>query len=201
MKIKFLTLFPKLYSGLIGDSIIKKAIDADKVQIEIIDIRKYADNKHNKVDDYPYGGGPGMVMMIEPIVKAIKDNKTKDTKIYLMTPHGKVFNQDRAKELSKEKEIMLISGHYEGIDYRVLDYIDGEISIGDYILTGGELPSMVIADAIIRLQKGVIKEESISDESFEDNLLEYPQYTRPEEYDGKKVPSVLLSGHHKDIED
>lgn len=200
MKLKFLTLFPKLYEGLIGDSIIKKAVEAKKVEIELINIRDYANNKHNKVDDAPYGGGPGMVMMIGPIVRAIRDNTNKNTKIFLMSPQGKVFNQNMAKELSKEKEILFISGHYEGIDSRIEEYIDGEISIGDYVMTGGELPSMVIADAIIRLQENVIKQDSIIDESFEDDLLEYPQYTRPEEFDGKKVPSVLLSGHHKKIE-
>lgn len=202
MKITFLTLFPKLYQNLVADSIIKRAIDSKKVEIEIINFRDFAKDKNKTVDDYPYGGGAGMVLKIEPIVEALKAIKTKDSVVYLMSPKGMVLKQQKILQFLNKIHIILIAGHYEGFDARIENYIDGEISIGDYILTGGELPSMVLADAIIRLIPGVIKEESHQNESFSNlNLLEHSHFTRPEEYEGYKVPEVLLSGNHKAIDE
>ncbi|WGI36910.1 tRNA (guanosine(37)-N1)-methyltransferase TrmD [Mesomycoplasma lagogenitalium] len=198
MKINFLTLFPNYFDSFKNESIIGKAIEKGLIEINIVDIRDFSQNKHKKVDDQIYGGGKGMLLQIEPIDLALQ---TVSGKKIIVSPQGKVFNQKLARELSKEKEITLIAGRYEGFDERIIDYlIDEEISIGDYVLTGGELPAMVIADAIIRLVDGVIKEESHTNESFENNLLDYPQYTRPREYKGMKVPEVLFSGHHKNIE-
>lgn len=196
MKLNFLTLFPKYYDPFQSESIISKAIEAKLLEINVIDIRDFTTNKHNKVDDIVYGGGKGMLLMVEPIDRALE---TVGGKKILLSPQGKKFNQTMAKELAKEKEITFIAGHYEGFDERVRDLIDEEISIGDYVLTGGELPSMVIADSIIRLIPGVIKEESHINDSFEKNLLDYPQYTKPREYKGKKVPEVLLNGNHEEI--
>lgn len=199
-KITILTLFKQLYIDWLKHSIIQNAIKNQKVEIEIIDFREYANNKHRQVDDYGYGGGAGMVLMIEPIARAIKANKTKDSVVILTTPKGRVFNQSLANEFAiKHQHIILIAGHYEGFDERIVNYIDMQISIGDFVLTGGELPSMVIADSIIRLIDGVISSDSLESESFNNNLLDYPVYTRPSEYDGFSVPEVLLSGNHQKI--
>ncbi len=199
MKISILTLFPEMFEGFIKSSIIKRAIDKDILDIEVINIRDFSTLNNNQVDDTPYGGGAGMVMRVDIVNDAIESVRTKDSKVYLMSPAGKVFNQGMAENLSKVKHLILICGHYEGIDERITNFIDGEISIGDYILTGGETASMVITDAVTRLIDGVITKESLDDESFNDNLLDYPTYTRPQEYKGLEVPEVLLSGHHENI--
>jgi tRNA (guanine37-N1)-methyltransferase len=199
MKIDILTLFPNMFTGFLNESIIKRAIDNKKVDIQIHNIRDYSTDKNKKVDDYPFGGGQGMILMCQPIFDAVEKFKTKDSKVIMMTPRGKVFNQKLAYNLSKEKHLIIICGHYEGFDERIKTIIDLEISIGDYILTGGEIPSMVITDAIVRLIKGVIKEESHLEESFNNNLLDYPNYTQPRNFRGMEVPEVLLSGHHENI--
>ena len=201
MKFKVLTLFPNMFGGFLTESIIKRAIDEEKVKISIHNIRDYSTDKHKKVDDTPYGGGSGMLLMCEPVFEAVKDLKKKNTKVIMMSPDGVKFNQQKAYELSKEKDLILICGHYEGFDERISTIVDEKISIGDYVLTGGELPSMVIMDSVTRLLPGVIKEDSHINDSFNDNLLDYPQYTKPREYEGMKVPDVLLSGDHKKIEE
>ena len=199
MRIDILTLFPEMFAPL-KESIIKRAVEGEKVEINIINIRDFATPPHYKCDDEPFGGGAGMVMMCEPIFKAIESIKTDKAKIFFMSPRGKVFNQSMAVELSKYEHIILLCGHYEGVDQRVIDYFDmQELSVGDYVLTGGELPAMIVADAVIRLLPDVINGESIVEESFASNLLEYNQYTRPAEFKGMKVPEVLLSGNHKKI--
>ena len=200
MKIKILTLFPNMYNGFLSESIIKRAIDKNQVEFEIIDYRKYSNDKHNHVDDTPCGGGAGMVIRCDVIDRALKDNTNNNTYKILLTPQGNVFNQKIAFDLSKKDEIVLICGHYEGFDERIRSYVDSEISIGDFVLTGGEIPAMAISDSIVRLLDDVIKEDSFMDDSFSNGLLEYPQYTRPIEYNGMKVPDVLLSGDHKKIE-
>ncbi|MBE7076755.1 MAG: tRNA (guanosine(37)-N1)-methyltransferase TrmD [Clostridiales bacterium] len=201
MKIDILTLFPEMFAPL-KESIIKRAVEDGKIEINIINIRDFAVPPHFKCDDEPFGGGAGMVMMCEPLFKAIESVKKDNSKIYYMSPRGKVFNQELAKELSTFEHIIFICGHYEGIDQRVIDYFNiEELSIGDYVLTGGELPAMVVSDSIIRLIPGVIKEDSTKEESFSENLLEYNQYTRPAEFRGIKVPEILLSGNHKKIEE
>ena len=197
MKISILTLFPGMFDGFINESIIKRARDKGKVDIELIDIRSFSKLNNNQVDDTAYGGGAGMVMMCEPVVDAIESVKTEESKVILMTPAGVPFKQGVAKDLSKEKHLIIVCGHYEGIDERILNFIDMEISIGDYVLTGGELASMVVSDAIIRLLDGVIKQESHENESFEDNLLDYPVYTKPPGFRGLEVPEVLMNGNHK----
>ena len=201
MKIDILTLFPAMFKSPFGESIIKRAQNKKLVEIKIHNLRKWTKDKHKTVDDRPFGGGVGMVLMIEPISLALKDLKKKNSKVILLTPQGQVFNQKKAQKLSKEKHLILLCGHYEGVDERIREnLVDQEISIGDYILTGGELPSMVVAETIIRLLPGVLeKPEAIKDESFANSLLEYPQYTRPANYKGKKVPQVLLSGDHESI--
>ncbi len=201
MKIKILTLFPNMYNGFLSESIIKRAIDKNLVEFEIIDYRNYSNDKHNHVDDTPCGGGAGMVIRCDVIDRALKDNTNNDSYKILLTPQGEVFNQKIAFDLSKKDELVLICGHYEGFDERIRSYVDSEISIGDFVLTGGEIPAMAISDSIVRLLDDVIKEDSFMDDSFSNGLLEYPQYTRPIEYDGKKVPDVLLSGDHKKIEE
>lgn len=199
MKVDILTLFPEMFAPL-KESIIKRAVEDQKVEINIINIRDFATPPHYKCDDEPFGGGAGMVMMCEPLFKAIESVMTPDSRIIYMSPRGKVFNQKYAEALSKFSHLILICGHYEGIDQRVIDYFHiEELSIGDYVLTGGELPAMVVADSVIRLLPNVIKDESKTEESFSSGLLEYNQYTRPAEYRGMKVPDVLLSGNHKKI--
>ena len=200
MKISILTLFPEMFD-IFNHSIVGKAKEKGLVEIEAINIRDFTLNKHKKVDDYPYGGGAGMVMAAQPLVDAIRNSKEKNKgKVIFLGPRGKTFNQDMAKELAKEDELIFVCGHYEGIDERAYKYIDMEISIGDFILTGGEMAAIPVVDSILRLRNGVLnKKESHEDESFSDGLLEYPQYTRPEEFEGEKVPEVLLSGHHENI--
>ena len=199
MRIDILTLFPGMYDGFLSESIIKRAIEKNLVDIHIIDFRKYSKDPHHKVDDTPYGGGNGMVLTCQPIFDCIEAIKTDESLVIMMTPDGKPYKQEIAYQLSKKKHIILLCGHYEGFDERIRSIVDLEISIGDYILTGGELPSMVVADSIIRLVDHVIEEGSHINESFNNHLLDYPTYTKPREYKGMKVPEVLLSGHHANI--
>jgi len=211
MQIDILTLFPKMFKGPFDESIIKRAQDESLVKINLYNLRKWAKDKYKTVDDRPYGGGAGMILMIEPIYKALKSLKkvaSCKSQVILLTPQGKVFNQKIARRLSKLDHLILVCGHYEGVDERVRKLVDEEISIGDYILTGGEIPAMVIVDSIIRLIPGVLKKpEAVLKESFSTNkldlkplnLLEYPQYTRPAEFKGLKVPKILLSGDHQKI--
>lgn len=201
MKIDVLTLFPNMYDNFITESIIKRAINEKKVEISIHNIRDYTVYKNNQVDDYPFGGGGGMVLMCDPIFRAIDALKKEDTLVIMMTPSGKNFKQSIAYNLSKYKHLIILCGHYEGFDERIKTIVDLELSIGDYVLTGGEIPSMVVMDSVIRLVDGVINVNSLTNESFNDNLLDYPNYTKPIEYRGMKVPEVLLSGHHKNIEE
>ena len=200
MKIDILTLFPNMFNGFKDESIIKRAIDSKKVDINTINFRDFATNKHKKVDDTPYGGGSGMVLMCQPIFDAINSVKKENSKVILLSPQGKKYNQKKAYELSKEEHLILICGHYEGFDERIKSICDEEISIGDYVLTGGELPAMVLCDSIVRLIKGVIDDSSSLYETFNDNLLDYPTYTKPRNYKGMKVPEILLSGDHEKIE-
>ena len=199
MKFDILTLFPDMFKSL-DESIIGKAKERELIEINLINIRDFSKDKHKKVDDTPYGGGAGMVIRPDVVYDAYSSVKDDNAKVIYLSPQGKILNQEKVKELSKEKHLILICGHYEGIDQRVLDEIvDEEISIGDYVLTGGELPAMVIIDSVSRYIAGVLNEASTKEESFSSNLLEYPQYTRPEEFRGKKVPDVLISGHHENI--
>ncbi len=227
MKISILTLFPKMFEGFLQESIVKRAQDKKLVEIEIIDLRSFAKNKYRSVDDRPYGGGAGMILRVDILAEAINKTKNKQTRIVLTSTRGKLFTQQKAREFSKLKHLLLIAGHYEGIDERIVDYIDEEISLGDFVMTGGEIAVGAIVDAIVRLIPGVLKkEEATQVESFfqvpvgqliavvgEDEiltkfkkdkvksvyLLEYPQYTRPEEFKEKKVPSVLINGNHREI--
>jgi len=202
MKIDILTIFPEMFSGPFKESIIKRAQKKELVEIKIHNLRDWTEDKHKTVDDKPFGGGAGMVMKIEIIDKALNDLKTKKSKVILLTPQGKVFKQKMAQEYANLNHMILICGHYEGFDERIREnLIDEEVSIGDYVLTGGEIPAMVVVDSVVRLIPGVVgNDESIKDESFSKGLLEYPQYTRPADYRGKKVPEVLLSGNHAQIE-
>lgn len=199
MKFTILTLFPNVFVEYFNSSILKNAIDKKIVKIEIIDFRDFSSDKHKKVDDSPFGGGPGMVIKLQPIVDAIKKYKTKDSLIVLLDPSGKQFNNEIIYNLKSFSHIILVCGHYEGFDERILNYIDCSISIGDYVLSGGELASMVIIDAVTRKINGTINKESLLSESFEDNLLDYPVYTRPENFDGFIVPKILLGGNHSQI--
>ena len=201
LKIDILTLFPGMYDGFLSESIIKRAIDKNKVIINIINFRDFTLDPHGKVDDTPYGGGSGMVLSVQPIYDAIKSIKTSDSKVILLTPSGKQYKQSIAYDLSKEKHLIFVCGHYEGFDERIKKFVDMELSIGDYVLTGGELPSMVITDSVVRLLDGVIDSDSHKYDSFNDNLLDYPSYTKPREFMGMKVPEVLLSGDHKKIDE
>lgn len=199
MIIDILTLFPSMFEGFINESIIKRAIDKEKVQINIHNIRDYSPFSNKQVDDYQFGGGSGMVLMCEPIFNAIEALKKEDSIVIMLTPSGKVYKQSEAVKLKEYKHIILLCGHYEGFDERIKTIVDMEYSIGDYVLTGGELPAMVITDSIVRLIDGVITDGSLESESFTDNLLDYPVYTRPAVFRGMKVPDVLLSGHHENI--
>ena len=199
MKISILSLFPSMFDGILNESIIKRAIEKQKIEIEIINFRAYSPLNNNQVDDTPYGGGAGMVLRCEPIFNALDAIKTKDSHIILMCPTGKPYKQEKAKQLSSKKHLIIICGHYEGFDERIKTLADEIISIGDYILTGGEIPAMVVIDSVVRLLDGVINETSLKNESFDNNLLDYPVYTKPAEYKGLKVPEVLLSGNHKKI--
>ncbi len=205
MNFYILTLFPEMVRNGLNASIIGRAKDAGLLRIDAVNIRDYSENKHQKVDDYPYGGGAGMLMQAQPVYDAwrsVVERIGKKPRCVYVTPQGRTFTQQDAKALAKEEDLILLCGHYEGIDARVLEEIVTDyMSIGDYVLTGGELPAMVMVDAISRMVPGVLgNEESGSSESFEGNLLEYPQYSRPEEWNGRKVPPILLSGHHKNIE-
>lgn len=199
MKFDILTLFPEMFENL-KQSIIGRAIEKNIININLINIRDFSKDKHKKVDDTPYGGGAGMVMKPDVVYSAYNSIKDKNARVIYMSPQGKTLNQEKVEELSKEEHLVILCGHYEGIDQRVLDKIvDEEISIGDYVLTGGELPAMVLIDSVSRYVEGVLKEDSIKEESFLNGLLEYPQYTRPEVFEGEKVPEILLSGHHENI--
>lgn len=199
MKFDILTLFPEIFTPL-KESIIGRAVENNRIEVNLTNIRDFSKDKHKKVDDTPYGGGAGMVIRPDVVYDAYDSIKDENAKVIYMSPKGKVLNQEKVKQLAKEKHLIIICGHYEGIDQRVLDEIvDEEISIGDYVLTGGELPAMVVVDSVSRYVEGVLNKESTSEESFSNGLLEYPQYTRPEEFRGKKVPEVLTSGHHENI--
>ncbi len=202
MKIDIITLFPEMFLGPFDFSLIQRAKKTGKVKIKIHNLRKWAEDKHKTVDDKPFGGGPGMIMKVEIIDKALKHLEKKSSLVILLTPQGKQFNQKLAKKLSKEKHLVLVCGHYEGFDERIRKLVDIELSIGDFVLTGGEIPTMAIVDSVVRLIPGVVgNNKSIKDESFSKKLLEYPQYTRPAKYKGKKVPDILLSGDHKKIKE
>ena len=200
MQFDVLTLFPEMFEP-IKQSILGKAIENEKIKLKLVNIRNFSKDKHKKVDDTPYGGGAGMVMKPDVVYDAYKSVYEENAKVIYLSPQGKTLNQKKVEELSKENHLILLCGHYEGIDQRVIDKIvDEEISIGDYVLTGGEIPAMVLIDTVSRYIDGVLNQESIKEESFSKELLEYPQYTRPEVFEGKKVPEILLSGHHENIE-
>lgn len=199
MKFDVVTIFPEFFDSYLNTSIIKRAIESKKIIVNVTNLRDFSKLKGKKIDDTPYGGGSGMLMAFPPFYRAIKHLKKEDTKVIYVSPQGKLFNHNLANKLSKEKHLIILCGHYEGIDNRVLDYVDYEISIGDYILTGGELPALVIIDSISRLVDEVINKESKETDSLYNGLLKYPQYTKPSSYYNKKVPDVLLSGNHKNI--
>ena len=199
MKFDVLTLFPEMFNSL-KESIIGRAVENNLIEINLTNIRDFSKDKHKKVDDTPYGGGAGMVIRPDVVYDAYTSLKDENAKVIYMSPKGTVLNQEKVKSLAKENHLIILCGHYEGIDQSVLDEIvDEEISIGDYVLTGGEIPAMVLIDSVSRYVEGVLNEESTSEESFSEGLLEYPQYTRPEEFRGKRVPDVLISGHHENI--
>lgn len=201
MRITILTLFPEMFDGFLTNSIIKRALAKDLVEVKIVNIRDYTTDKYGRVDSAPVGGGAGLIMKCQPIVDCLKANSKKGDHIILLSPRGEQYSQQKAHNFAKiTSNLVIICGHYEGIDERVLDYVDEQISIGDYILTGGEIAAMAISDSIIRLLDGAIASESIVEESFENGLLEYPQYTEPYDFNGKKVPDILYSGNHTAIE-
>lgn len=203
MRIDYLTLFPEMFEGVLNHSILKRAQDKGMLAVNTVNFRDYAENKHNQVDDYPFGGGQGMVLKPEPIFNAQESlQQTAETRVVLMCPQGEPFTQEKAQELSEAEHLVFICGHYEGYDERIREHlVTDEISIGDYVLTGGELPAMTMTDAIVRLIPGVLgNQQSHEDDSFQDGLLEFPQYTRPREYRGMNVPEVLLSGNHARID-
>lgn len=202
MRFDILTLFPDIINAYIKESIIKRAIEKNILEVNVINIRDFTPYKNGQVDDTPYGGGAGMVLMCEPVVRAIESVRTDNSKVYLLTPQGKKFNNQLASSIINDTEhVILVCGHYEGFDERIYNFVDGEISIGDYVLTGGELPSLVIMDTISRFIPGVILEDSFNNDSFKDNLLDYPNYTKPRDFRGYLVPDVLLSGDHKKIKE
>lgn len=202
MRFDILTLFPDIINAYIKESIIKRAIERNILEVNVINIRDFTPYKNGQVDDTPYGGGAGMVLMCEPVVRAIESVRTDNSKVYLLTPQGKKFNNQLASSIINDTEhVILVCGHYEGFDERIYNFVDGEISIGDYVLTGGELPSLVIMDTISRFIPGVILEDSFTNDSFNDNLLDYPNYTKPRDFRGYLVPDVLLSGDHKKIKE
>ena len=200
MKITILTLFPEMFDGFLTNSIIKRAIGKKVVEVKIVNIRDYTKDKYGRVDTPPIGGGAGLIMKCQPIVDALRDVSTPSSKKIMLNPRGRQYSQEIAKIFAKEEDLVLICGHYEGIDERVNEYVDELISVGDYILTGGEIGAMAIADSVIRLLDGAITETSLDDESFNDSLIEYPQYTEPREFEGKKVPDILYTGNHTAIE-
>ena len=200
MKIDILTLFPEMFDAL-HSSVVGRALNSNLFELNVINIRNFSEDKHQKCDDEPFGGGAGMVMTPAPICNAIKSVKKDNSKVIFMSPCGKVLTQKIVKDLAKCDSLIILCGHYEGVDQRVIDlYVDEEISIGDYVLTGGELPAMVLVDSVSRMIPNVLSSDSTREESFENNLLEYPQYTRPYEFEGVTVPNVLISGHHANIE-
>ena len=201
MRIDILTLFPSMFDGFKTESIMKRAIEKGKVEINIIDIRDYTPYKNNQVDDYQFGGGGGMIMMCEPVFNAVESIRTEDSTVILLTPRGETYNEKKAYEFKDKKHLIIICGHYEGFDERIYTLADELVSIGNFILTGGELPAMMITDSVVRLIDGVITSTSLEYESFNDNLLDYPVYTKPRNFRGMKVPDVLLSGNHKEIEE
>lgn len=203
MEIKVFSLFPEMFAGPLGSSLLGKAREKGILSVEVINFRDYSTNKHKAVDDYPFGGGAGMVLQPEPIVSALRDNldlEDAEQEIILLSPQGQVFDQEAARQLAQKKKLAFVCGHYEGFDERIRSFVTKEYSIGDYVLTGGELPAMVMIDSICRLVPGVIKEqESYEEDSFYHGLLEYPHYTRPQNFEGMEVPEILLSGHHENI--
>ena len=199
MKIDILTLFPEMIKGFLEDSILKRAQENNQVKINLINFRDYSKLNNHQVDDSPYGGGAGMVLRCEPIIEALESVKTKDSYIILLSPQGKTYNQKMAFDLKKKKHIILICGHYEGFDERIKNFVDLELSIGDYILTGGEIAAVAVTDSIVRLLDNVINKDSADNDSFTDNLLDYPTYTKPRDFRGLKVPEILLSGDHQKI--
>lgn len=201
MKITILSLFPNMFEGFLTESIIKRAIQNEKVEVKIINFRDYSVYNNKQVDDTPYGGGAGMVLMCDPIFRCLDEIRTPKSHIIILSPEGSIYNEKKAKELSKYEDIILICGHYEGFDERIKTLADEIISVGDFVLTGGEIPAMLIADSIIRLLPGAITNESLESESFNENLLDYPVYTKPAVYRDMNVPDILLSGDHKKIDD
>lgn len=201
MKITILSLFPNMFEGFLTESIIKRAIQNEKVEVKIINFRDYSVYNNNQVDDTPYGGGAGMVLMCDPIFRCIDEIRTPNSHIIILSPEGSIYNEKKARELSKYEDIILICGHYEGFDERIKTLADEIISVGDFVLTGGEIPAMLITDSIIRLLPGAISNESLESESFNENLLDYPVYTKPAVYRDMNVPDILLSGDHKKIDD
>ena len=199
MRIDIITVLPEMLEGFVNVSILARAQKKGLVDIHVHNLRDYTEDKHRRVDDYPFGGGGGMVLMCDPIFRAIDALKDDDAFIIMMTPGGIVYKEKVAYDLSQKKHLIILCGHYEGFDERIKTIVDMEISIGDFVLTGGEIPSMVVMDSVIRLIPGVINSNSLTSESFNDNLLDYPNYTKPVEYRGMKVPDVLLSGHHENI--
>lgn len=200
MKISILTLFPEYFDGLLNTSVIHRGLEKGLFEVELVNFRDFTTSKHGHVDDTPYGGGAGMVLMCQPVLDALDSIRTPNSVVALLSPQGEPFNDKKAKSLAKIDHLILICGHYEGFDERIRQAADIQISLGDFVLTGGEPAAAAIADAILRLQEGVIKSDSSADDSFANGLLEYPQYTKPAEYKGMKVPDVLLSGHHANIE-
>lgn len=201
MKITILSLFPNMFDGFLTESIIKRAIQNEKVEVKIINFRDYSVYNNKQVDDTPYGGGAGMVLMCDPIFRCLDEIRTPKSHIIILSPEGSIYNEKKARELSKYEDIILICGHYEGFDERIKSLADEIISVGDFVLTGGEIPAMLIADSIIRLLPGAITNESLESESFDENLLDYPVYTKPAVYRDMNVPDILLSGNHKKIDD
>lgn len=199
MKISILTLFPELFKDFVNTSIISHSLTKEINEIEIINFREYSKDSHKRVDDYQYGGGAGMVIGLQAIIDCLEDVKSKDSHVVLLSPQGVTYNQTIAKKFSKYKHLILICGHYEGFDERIINFVDEVISIGDYILTGGEIPAMIVADSCIRLVGDTINHDSLLCESFENNLLDYPVYTKPKNFRGYKVPEVLISGNHQKI--
>jgi tRNA (guanine37-N1)-methyltransferase len=200
MIIDIVTIFPEFFDTFLGTSIIKRALESKLVEINLHQLRDYSHNKHKKIDDTPYGGGVGMLMQFPPFYDVIHKLKGEQTKVILLSPQGKLFNQETAKSLAQSNHLILLCGHYEGIDARVESLIDMELSIGDYVLTGGEIPAMIVADTVSRLLPGVIHEDSSLEDSLQNGLLKFPQYTKPDHYKGFDVPEVLLSGNHQNIE-
>lgn len=199
MRIDIITIFPDMLKSTLDESIMRRAIGLNLVEVNIIDLRDYSLSKHNKVDDTPYGGGAGMLLQFPPLYEALKNIKTKDAKVIVTSPRGVTFNQDMAKAYSKLEHIIILAGHYEGFDERIYNFVDEEVSVGDFVLTGGEIPALLITDAVVRLLDDVIKKESHENDSFSNGLLEHPHYTKPAEYEGFGVPEVLKNGNHQEI--